>query len=59
MRSWLGLAVGPVVNVFTGAAIGRGWHGHLADGGAVRPAGATAMTKSAGPVLAHVAGLRR
>jgi hypothetical protein len=58
-RSWLGLAVGPVVNVFTEAAIGRGRHEHTADGGAVLLAGATAMTKPAGPVPAHGAGLRR
>jgi hypothetical protein len=58
-RSWLGSAVRPVVNVFTEAAIGEGWHEHMADGGAVLSAGATAMTKLAGPVPAHVAGLRR
>jgi len=53
------LAVGPVVNVFTAAGIGRGRHEHTADSGAVLPAGATAVTKPAGPVPAHGAGLRR
>jgi hypothetical protein len=58
-RSWLGLVVRSAVNVFTEAATGKGWHGHLAASGALRPAGATAMTKPAGPVPAHGAGLRR
>src|SRR5258708_25017923 len=38
-RSWLGLVVRPVVNVFTEAAIRRGWHEYGADSGVVLPAG--------------------